>query len=143
MTAPSIGAKDLLVAASVGVFADTSDWGIYISKMPEQPDAVIAIYDSGGLTPDPKWLLDFPDITIQVRGKKDGYVAAQGKMVDVKNTLLGLLSQTINGDVWAGITQVGEYAFIGYDKKERPQFSATFRVIIEPANDAGDNRDPL
>lgn len=144
MTAPSIGAKDLLVAAEIGTFESASPnpvWPIYISRMPDKPDNCIMLSDSGGLAPNPKWLLDFPDISVVVRGKEYGEV--YNKMKAIKDKLLGLPNQDLNGDHWDGIIQVGETGFIGYDAKERPMFSATFRLFFEPANVAGDNRDPL
>lgn len=142
MTAPSVGAKDLLVAAGIGTFGDaTATWPIYISKMPDAPANCITLSDSGGLAPNPKWLLDFPDISVVVRG--EDYASTYAKMRDIKNKLLGLPNQDINGDHWDGIIQVGEAGFIGYDPKNRPMFSATFRLFLEPADAVGDNRDPL
>ena len=143
MTAPSVGIKDLLVAApAVGVFPPTNgDWNIYISQLPTEPDRVISLYDSGGISPNPRWLLDRPDVTVMVRGKDyaDGYAKAEG----VKNRLLGIAPQTVSGNSWLGIIQIGDIIFTGYDDKERPIFTLTFRIWIEPANTAGDNRDPL
>lgn len=141
MTAPSIGAKDKLVAASIGVFDTVGPWSVFLSKLPDSPDEVISLFDSGGLAPNPKWLLDYPDISVIVRGKT--YQATFDKMKAVKDALLGLPAQVINGDRWDGVTQIGEFAFVGYDNKDRPQFSTTFRVILEPADAAGDNRSPL
>lgn len=142
MTAPSIGAKDLLVAAGIGEFGNASaSWPIYISKLPDAPDNCIMLSDSGGLAGNPKWLLDYPDISVVVRG--GDYAGAYNKMKAIKDKLLGLPNQDINGDHWDGIIQVGEFGFVGYDPKDRPMFSATFRLFLEPANVAGDNRDPL
>lgn len=142
MTAPSIGVKDLLVAASVGVFAPTvGTWQIFISKLPDKQDRAIALYDSGGLAPWPRSLLDFPDVSVNVRGKD--YVDAYDKMKAIKDALLGLPPQTINGDGWSAVTQIGEMTFAGYDGKDRPLFSATFRIFMEPADTAGNYRDAL
>jgi hypothetical protein len=64
-------------------------------------------------------------------------------MQAVKNALLGLPAQDINGDHWNGIVMAGEGGFVGYDEKDRAQFSATFRIWIEPALPAESYRDPL
>lgn len=142
MTAPSIGVKDLLVTAGVGVFAPTTGtWQIYISKMPDKQDRVITLYDSGGLAPWPRSLLDFPNVSVNVRGQD--YADAYDKMKAIKDALLGLPPQIINGDSWSAVTQVGEMAFAGYDEKDRPLFSATFRLFIEPADTAGNYRDAI
>lgn len=142
MTAPSIGVKDLLVAAAVGVSPPVSgDWDIFISQLPTKPNNVIALYDTGGPPPNPKWLLDRPDVTAIIRGSD--YETAYDKMIAVRNALLGLPAQVINGDRWDGIIQVGEGAFTGYDTNQNAQFTVTFRMWIEPANTAGDYREPL
>lgn len=137
------GAKDLLEAAGVGTFAATSGWAIYLSKYPAAPNTVIAIYNSGGRAPNPKWALDYPSLNIQVRGAKNGYQAAVTKVQEVKDVLLGLDSQDINGDRWVSVTMPGEPAFLGYDDDNRPMFSLNFRLIIEPAVTALSNRQAL
>lgn len=141
MTAPSIGAKDLLVTAGLGTFGGTTGWPIFVSKLPDSPDTCIAIFDSGGAAPNPKWLLDYPDITIQVRAAD--YQAGYSKMKAIQDKLLGLPAQVINGDRWDGVIGIGKFSHIGNDAKNRPLFSATFRLFFEPAPSAGENRLPL
>lgn len=145
MTAPSTGIKDLLVAAGIGVFPPTLPgagvFTIRVAKLPALPDRSIAIYDSGGLAAWPRSLLDFPDISINVRGKT--YREAFDKIKEIKDALLGLPPQTINGDGWSSVIQIGEFAFVEYDEKDRPLFSATFRLTIEPADTAGNHRDAI
>lgn len=143
MTAPSIGVKDILVAASLGVFTSpsNSDWNIKISKLVDEPDRVIAIFDVGGNRPDPRWLLDYPHVQVMVRGKTYGETFT--KMKDVFDALQGRYPGTVNGDNWDGIFANTHPAHIGYDEKDRPIFSVTFKLFVEPANVAGDNRDVL
>lgn len=143
MTAPSVGVKDILVTAGVGVFTSpsSSDWAIKISKVPDAPDKVIVLFDSGGLPANPRWLLDYPDVTVIVRGTV--YVDTYAKMKAVMDALLGYPPGAVNGDNWDGVIMRVAPAFIGYDQKDRPQFSATFGLFVEPANAAGDNRLPL
>lgn len=142
MAAPSIGVKDILVSSGVGVFLPTTGtWTVYVSKTPPEPDRTITVYDSGGTAPNPRWLLDRPDVSVIVRGKT--YSETYDKAKQIKDVLLGRDAGTINGDRWLGIIQLAEIVFAGYDEKERPQFSLTFRIWIEPANNVDDNRDPL
>lgn len=143
MTAPSVGIKDLLVAAGDGVFAATTGWSIHIGKEPTTPHTTITIYDSGGLTPNPAWLLDFPSIQVRIRGAPGDYIGAQQKIVDCKNTLLGLPSQDLNSDRWVSVRQIGDINLIGYDDSNRPMFTMNFSLIIEPAVVGGENRIPL
>lgn len=139
MQPPSIGAKDLLVAANVGVFDDPGNdegWPIFISQQPPNKDRCITLIDGGGLAPDPAWLLNEPSLQILIRGRENEYPETYAKTIAVRNALLGLPSQEVNGDWWVSVTQIGEFAFLGYDEKNRPEFSINFRIIIEPAPSA-------
>lgn len=141
MADPAEGIKDLLVTAAVGTFNATTGWSIRIAKEQDKPDTHITCYSSGGLASNPKWLLDFPSVQVRVRGAASGYVAARTKMQSVKDTLLGIASQTLNGDRWVAINSIGDINNLGFDDNNRPIFSINFALIIEPVS--GDNRDPL
>jgi hypothetical protein len=132
MTIPSEGVKDLLVAAGAGVFNATSGWSIRISRQQDSPDTHITVYDTTGEDPNPRYLLDFPRTQVKVRGNQSGYVAARDKCTEVVDALQGLPSQTIGGDLWVGLWAVGGPIFLGYDDKDRPEFTLNFRHIIEP-----------
>jgi len=136
--------KDLLVAAGVGTFAASSGWAIHVGKIPANPGAVdtaIGIIQSGGLAPNPKWLVDYPSIQVMVRGAMGGYVSARAKAQAIKDALLGIPSQDSNGDRLVQINMLGDIASIGFDESNRPLFSINFRLIIEPAT--GTNRSSL
>lgn len=142
MTAPSISAKDILVNAGVGVFGNKdATWPIWIGRMPDTPHNAIFIADSGGASPEPKWLLDYPNISIIIRGFD--YSAAYSKAKEVKDILHTLPSQTINDDRWVSCLLVGDINFLGMSDRDRPSFSLNFRLIIEPLDASGDNRVPL
>lgn len=143
MSLASEGIKDILVDASVGVFNTTSGWSITIGELPPDPDTCMTIYDTGGRSPNPKWLLDYPSVQVMIRGGVSGYVAAETKAKQVKDVLLGFQSQDLNGDRWVSITMPGDVAFVGYDENKRPMFSANFRLIIEPAASVDTNRTAL
>lgn len=134
----SEGIKDLLVAAGVGTFAATTGWGIFISKMPDEPDSIVSIMETGGFPANPRWLIDYPSVQVMIRGDKGGYQAAKAKALAVRDALLGLPSQVINGDGWDSITDIGGLIELGYDDSNRPKFSTNFSLIIEPAT--GTNR---
>lgn len=144
MAAPSTGIKDLLVSATppLGRWENTgSGTPIFISKMPAEPDMCIGIFDTGGQSPDPKWLLDYPSVVVMVRGKT--YSDTSSKARAIRSRLLGLPSQTLNGDRWVSVTQQGDIVDVGRDEKDRQGFTMTFRLIIEPATDTYTNREPL
>lgn len=147
MTAPSIGVKGLLVAASPAIVVDaavnaSSDWACFIGKMPDGPSKCVSITDSGGLPSDPKWLLDFPTVSMLVRSSD--YLSGYNKMKDIREAVLGIHAPlTIGGDVWRGIVAIGNFAHIGYDPKDRALFSANYRLYVEPAASTTENRLPM
>ena len=130
----TVGMKDLLVTAGVGIFATD----LFVGKMPATPNAAVTVMGSGGITPNPKFLLDRPSIQVMIRGGVNGYSAAYDKAVEVNNALLGLPSQDVNGDRWVQINMIGDIVPLGFDSKNRAKFSINFGLIIEPAT--GTNR---
>ncbi len=133
---PSVGIKDLL-ATHIG----TSGWVIEIGQFPDAPDRVIMIMDTGGLDPNPKWLLDFPTVQTLVRGDVGGYLDTFKEAKAIKDILLGIDSfDTPDGDHWDGITQNGDIASAGRDESMRPLFSGNFSIILEPQVVANSNR---
>lgn len=143
MSDPAVGIKDLLVAASIGAFGGTAAWGIFIGKVPPTPQAAIAVVTTGGLPSNPKYLLDYPSVQVLIRGVANGYAAARVKAQAVKDVLLGLESQVINGDKWVHLNTLGDIQSLGYDENNCPMFSLNFSLIIEPATNVLTNREPL
>ncbi len=131
----SVGARDLIAAHVV-----ISGWKTEIGAMPDKPNKLININDTGGLTPNPKWLLDYPNIQVLVRGETNGYLGTFREAKAVKDILLGAPSQDLNSDRWVSITQNGDLMFIGRDESDRPVFSINFALIIEPQSVANSNR---
>lgn len=135
--------SDKIVAAGLGTFESTTGWGIFIGREPTTPDTAIIIARSGGLSPNPKWLLDYPNIQVRVRGAKHNYSGAHDKGEEIKDLLLGITSQDVDGDRWVSITMPGDMGFIGYDENDRPHFSLNFQMIVEPGVPAVTNREAL
>lgn len=146
MTAPSIGVRGILTTSNPPVLVDASlqpdaDWACYVGKLPDAPTKCISISDTGGLPSEPKWLLDYPTVSVLLRS--DAYDTGWSKMKDIREAILGLAPQSIGGDFWSGVIAIGNMAFIGYDPKDRPMFSANFRLYVEPAASTVENRQPL
>ena len=139
------GISQRLVANTVGVFESETVgvWGIYIGKTPMRPDTTITITQFGGLPPDPKFLLDYPSIQVRVRGDKGKYRDTRLKTKDIKDVLLGCVSQTVNDDRWVSVTMETDPVFLGYDENERPEFVLNFNMIVEPQSTALSNRQAL
>lgn len=125
------------------VVGGSTGWVLKTGKLPASPDQVIVSYDSGGSPPWPSRLLDFVMIQFRIRANPNAYATAYTKAREVKNALLGLPSQDIGSDRWVSVTMQGDIAFMGYDDKDRPEFTLNFRCIIEPAADALSHRESL
>ena len=138
----SVDLKDILVAASVGVFAASTGWSIAISKEPTTPNTAITLYDAGNWAEaNAKWLMDSLVVQVRVRGDVNGYLGAMTKAQEVKDTLLGLTPQVVNTNDYRGIWQQTDILSLGYDDNNRPQLVQNFRIIREPST--ATNRIPL
>lgn len=134
MNNPADSVADMLVTAGVGTFAATSGWGIFVGKLPETPHTAILVNTTGGKSPFPHLLLNFPSVQIVVRGASNNLQDAYNKISACVDALLGMGSQTVNSDVWRSCTQMGDIAFLGYDENQRPLHSANLSFIVEPAS---------
>lgn len=126
---------DFLESAHLGTRGATSGWRINGFQEPDGdgiPDTCITVYYSGERPPNPKWALDFPLIQVRVRGAPGDTAGAADKTAAVRDAMLGLDSQTVDGVRWVSVT-VRNSAQIGFDAKGRPLFVVNFAVIIEPA----------
>jgi hypothetical protein len=95
------------------------------------PHRMIAIYDTGGLAPEPGLDIDYPTVQILVRAESNGYKTAYSKCREIKDLLLGRNSEVRGGDTWASVTMTSDILHLGYDTAaERPEFSMNFQLII-------------
>lgn len=134
-----VNIRSLLVTAGIGAAGGTNDWAIHIGKLINNPDNIIIVTSSGGIAPNPKWLVDYPSVQVLIRGKD--YVTAKGKAQNVKDTLLGISNQTVNGDILAAVNMIGDITPLGFDESNRITFAVNFSIIMHPAS--GTNRDSL
>lgn len=124
--------KDILVNNGVGTFGANSGWSINVSLEPASPDTAITLYDNGGAAPHPNFTLDELDVQVRVRGDGFGYQAGYDKVQEVRQTLLGIPAQTVNGTDYRGIIMRGDINFIEYDESDRPIWTMNFIVWREP-----------
>lgn len=135
----SVGIKSLITA-----HAASSGWQIDIGMMPESPVKVININDTGGWDlPNPAWLLDYPSIQVLVRGEVNGYLDTWREAKAVKDLILGIDAQVLNGDRFDGIIMSSDLAYIGRDEEQRPLFSMNFALFVEPQTNANTNRQAM
>lgn len=148
MTMPSVIVKDYLLSRgyNFAVPSTTDGWNIWIGKQPTDPHRTITIYDVPGEAPNPRWLLDFPAVQIRVRGKPSDYNEAGKEAQKLKNLLIGVPSfDALDGlgDRVVLIKGIGDVGFVGWDGSARPEFVLNLSMIIEPADSADTQREPL
>ena len=137
---PSDAVRTILETNSIGTFASHTGWGIYIGITPNEPNTIISIFDTGGLAPDPALDINYPGFQIVVRSDTNDYTGGWAKAQQIKDKLLGLPSQTINGDVWAAITMNSDILYLGQDDLFRSMFSLNFSAIIHQGDLVATNR---
>jgi hypothetical protein len=119
----------------------TTGWPLKFGKLPADIDKVVALYDTPGQSPNPRWRLDYPGVQALVRSTAHDYAGGYTKVREVRDALLGLDSVTVGSERIVSVTCLGDINYIGPDENSRPIFSVNFRMIIEPSS--GTNRDPL
>lgn len=136
MRDPAQCIKDLLHTDGI----DPTGWFLAVGALPPTPDQVILVNGTGGTDPFPHLLLNQPSVQVMVRGKKSGYQAADDKIREVVDNLLGMSSTVLKGDMYRSCVQIGDVSYLGQDDNTRDLFSANFRFIVEPALNATTHR---
>lgn len=126
MNAPSEDVKDYLIGISSLVLEFATD--LFISEMPDQPDACTCIYDTGGPPAEPHITYERPTFQIRVRGARGKYQDAYSLAQAIKIELNGLNDETISTSRYIGVWLVSDIIFVGYDDKHRPLLSINFRA---------------
>jgi len=126
-TSPAKDIADFLQTQGVG----TVGTDIFVGKMPPDISQNMTVYDTGGLSPNPKWLRDEPTVQVMVRGDERDYEATYTLALDVKNALLGCSPTTINSKSYVFFNMLGDITFLKHDQSERPMFSLNFRLVVE------------
>lgn len=132
--------KDLMVAASLGIEAGITTWGIYIGLEPDTPDNCITIYDSGGRPPGYYFNKDLPETQypgFQVRVRGLDYAAVYAKISAIKDMLNKKGAFTTTGDdatKYGRIFQTSAIISLGRQKKKlRHVLVVNFETMREDA----------
>lgn len=135
MNALSVVIKDWLVTASIGQFASSADWGIFIGVEPDAPARCITVFDVPGATGTVELdrSITVDQSRIQVRVRSLGYVGGQTKM----KAILAALEAKVNAEqgersdtVWyaAVIPLASDMTYLGRDGKQRHLFTWNFQI---------------
>jgi hypothetical protein len=104
----------------------------FINWMPETPDAVVVLTETGGSAPEyslggsqPPVLRSY-GLQVRVRGAITGAQAARTLIENIWSDLGLVSSRTINSTVYHVIVPVSSPMYLGRDTNERPEFTANF-----------------
>jgi hypothetical protein len=120
----------VLQTASVG----TLGTNLFLSRMPETPDAAVSAYESGagyaiytqgstGSAP-----LEVTNIQIVARAAREDYVTARSKISQVIAALESVSETSTSGIRLLRIEQSGRPIPLGYDDNDRPEIAMNFTV---------------
>lgn len=122
---PSVDVKKILVDG--GVLTP-----IYVGEEPVNPDEVVTIYDTGGDNPNPKWVIDFPDI--QIRSRANDYSTSYSNLLIIRDKILGMDKSTVNTTDYVGIFATSDILSLERDSHDRYICVCNFRINREIAS---------
>lgn len=127
--------KDVLEDASIGTFADTDDWGIFIGAMPDMPDNCISIIVTGEEPASMYYSRTvgdtyYPVFQILVRGLV--FTTTYAKAMAIHTALNKKHHWTTDdGTFYGTVTARHQPIPIGQDDKKRFRFTLNFRTLRE------------
>lgn len=135
-------------AYDISVLIERSGLGVlgvdlFVGMMPETPDFVISAYDTGGFTPNAKWLFEEPSVRIIVRGNSWDYDSVLTKLREIKDALLNSGDQIVDGSTYTQYHILGDYILLGNDELERTRASLNFRFARKLTKSALSYRERL
>lgn len=105
---------------------------IFMGSMPDTPDSLICIYNTGGFDPvrTLKNDLFLQQPTFQIMLRDSTYQNGYERCNSIINVLDGITNNTINGHFYLSIMQSGDILPLGDDSKKRKLFSINFNTQI-------------
>jgi hypothetical protein len=112
----------------------TNAWTVYKSFMPEKPDKAVAVIETSGLAPYPRFSMGQPSFQVRVRGapineSTTAYPDARLRIEKIKANLHGMTPATLSPAYFAGVWAEQEPFSLGLDENMRPEFSVNFRAL--------------
>lgn len=104
----------------------------YLGDIPDTPDNIICLFQTGGASPVHTFTSkEFEQPTFQVRVRDSDYVNGINKCESIKEALDGQTGLVINSHTYISIFQQGDILSLGYDEKNRAEFSINFRCKVK------------
>lgn len=124
---------DYLAANGHGTLGST----LFLSVMPETPDAMVAVYESVGGTPSftmgsAATAIDRPVIQVICRGVRGDYPGPRDKAQAIRALLGAVTDQTLSGIRVMRLSPQGALNPLGDDENLRPRVSVNFECMVLP-----------
>lgn len=100
---------------------------IFVNEEQSEPNNCVTIYDTGGS--DPMVVDDVYSPTIQVRVRNLDSPSAYAKQYQIRDILVALKNQIINGIDYIAIWQQGDIFSLGRDENSRYILTLNYRVM--------------
>jgi len=122
----------LLVEAGLGTIGET----IFLARLPDSPDAALAIREYGGSAPD--YLYGGTDPTeewprCQIECRDPDYAAARLRIERCARTLGAVRERVVNGTHYHRITPLGPPVPLGEDESQRSRIAISFEAAKAPS----------
>ncbi|GAA0638258.1 hypothetical protein GCM10010174_70140 [Kutzneria viridogrisea] len=125
----------LLHDLALGVYkADGTAGGtIYLTNLPQAPDAALAVARYGLAEPDSRLHYDEPGIQVRIRDAAADVTVGEARAQAVWDALHGLGLRTLAGGTWLqlAIAQQGSPNYMGRDGNGRHEWTVNLRCEIE------------
>lgn len=131
MTAMLEAIGNALQTAGVGTLGST----LFLSTMPETPDACVAVYEYEGMEPDftmgtGLYAIQRPRIQVKARGLREDYPGTRDKANAARDALSAVINQTLSGVHFIRISPSGSTMPLGLDQNDRPMVVVNFQVMM-------------
>lgn len=132
----------MAILDALGAYLQTAGVGtlgtsLFLSQLPETPDAAVALYELAPMTPGYTFgaavtAVERPRIRAVCRAARNDYPTARAKAEQVRAALGAIRSQTLSGIVIECVLDDSGVYPLGLDASERPAIAVTFSAWVRP-----------
>jgi len=126
MTTPATDIATLLDGVSGTGLAQGTN--LFVSVLPETPDAIVAVFDYSGSDPEQNFEYWRPSVQVRVRGAREDYETVYQLAIAIRAYLVALHNTTIGDTRYIGIWAKGDIMSLGRDNNNRPELSINFQI---------------
>ena len=132
----------MTILEAVGAYLDDNSLGtlgtdLFLAVMPDGPDVMTCVYETGGGVPDQTmgpaaWAIDRPSFQILCRAGQGDYPVARDAAKAIRELLGAVIEQDLSGIHVMRILPSGGMLPMGEDPKGRPLVSINFDAMVLP-----------